>query len=80
MWFEITVREVSLSEEVDYIKWQSSHSLVELTNEEDLSIEGFPAKRLDYEPSKYDTPKPTSFVLINKDQYSYTIKFQTRRH
>lgn len=73
LWFEITVRKADLNEEVDYINWQSGHSLVKLTNEEDLSIEDFSAKRLDYEPSKYDEPKPTSFIIINRNQHSYTI-------
>ena len=73
LWFEITVREASLDEEVDYIEWQSSHSLVVRTNEKDLSVQGLPAKRLDYEPSKYDEPKPSSFIIINRGKYSYTL-------
>lgn len=72
MWFEITVREASLSEEVEYIKWQSSHSLVQLTNEEDLPWFGS-AKKLDFEPSKYDEPKPTSFIIVSEANYAFTI-------
>lgn len=73
LFFEITVREASLNEEVDYVEWQSSHSLVRLTNKEDLTIAGFPAKRLDYEPLDNNTLKPSSVIIINRNQYSYTI-------
>ena len=73
LWFSVTVRRSTLAEEVDFVKWQSSHALVTLVSEQNFEFNGYPATRLDYQPAPDSDLKSTSFVIIHAGDFSYTL-------
>mgnify|MGYP001590883866 CR=1 FL=1 len=78
IWFSASVRDTKIEDEVRFVKWQSSHSLVTLVKEEKITVNGYPAVRLEYEPQRPDVGKPTTFIIVNNGKYSFTINTRTK--
>ena len=59
------------------IKFESSHSLVTLVNENSITKNGFIGVRLDYVPQRADIGSPTTYIIINNGKYSYRLTSKT---
>lgn len=76
-WFSVSVRDTKLEDEVKFVKWQSSHSLVTLVKEEEITMNGYAAVRLEYEPQRPDVGKPDTYIIVNNGKYSFTLYAET---
>ncbi len=73
VWFSLIVREESLEKAVEFDKWQASHSVVKLIEERESTIDGQPAVLLTYETQMEEPQRSTTFAIIYKKPYAYTI-------
>ena len=73
--FSVSVNENSLEEEVSLQKQIiEGRVLKKLSNEEKISLNGYPGVRLDFIPTRYEEGEnSTSAVVINKGKFSYSI-------
>lgn len=74
VWFSIEIKKSNLKLETEYIKQESDHVLVRLANEENIIHQGYPTKKLEFVPMvEKEGQKPTTFVIIQRSDYTYTI-------
>lgn len=70
----IGIRKTGLSEEVEKIKKEMEQGIdAKLVKEEELVVNGLPAARLEYEPETPGEGEARVVVILNTNQYSYSI-------
>lgn len=72
----IEIRDATLAEQVEYIKWTASHAAYNVYEEKDIEVAGFPAKRLDFQVDN-EGQEPTTEVVVHNGKYAYSIRSLT---